>query len=393
MGQTHEKKLKSAKNKAKKSLQSSWSRERFIISSWKSYVASTSIWKGTGISEKKGWDFAQLGISILIPFLIWSGTQSFNKKQQEIATARYQQEVLTKYFEQISQLLLKMPQLPLNKKIESDREVHTIVRAARARTLSTLNQLNDSDDNSRNDYKGALIKFLVEAELIHEVKPVISLEEADLKHASLSGANLSGANLENADLTYASLFGANLLQANLLQANLNGAILVEANLSKANLFGARLFGANLVYADLSGAYLLDADFLGGNFIKDYIPSGEKGNFIKYYFLEKELKKNDVETFNFLHQAKKDAILFGANLSGAKLPDAKTLSNEQIKSACFWDEAIYTEAEWNQIEEKWILVDEQANQKRIEEIRLDTTSDPDPKNIPNCDEWWRSRSEL
>jgi hypothetical protein len=76
----------SAEEEAKKSLQSSWSRTGFIISLWMSNIAFTTFWKWTGIGEKKGWDCFQLGISILIPILIWQGTKSFNEKQQEIAT-------------------------------------------------------------------------------------------------------------------------------------------------------------------------------------------------------------------------------------------------------------------------------------------------------------------
>jgi hypothetical protein len=276
--------------------------EKLELIKIKKKIRVSNIWKWTGISEKKGWDLVQLLISILIPISILWGTLDFNKKQQEIATDRYQQEALTKYFEQISQFLL-------NKNLReaiSKSEAHIF---ARARTLSTLNQLNDSDENSRNDYKGSLIKFLVEAELINKEKPVIFLKEADLTEADLTEANLENTNL------------------------------IETKLHLANLSGADLSGANL-----SGANLSKINFY------DPIPT-----------FTIELYRKD-----------------------------RGLSNEQIKSACFWDEAIYTEAKWNQTKEKWILSNEQANQERIEEIRRYETSDP--KDTPNCDRWG-SRSEL
>jgi hypothetical protein len=76
--------------------------EKLELIKIKKKIRVSNIWKWTGISEKKGWDLVQLLISILIPISILWGTLDFNKKQQEIATDRYQQEALTKYFEQIS---------------------------------------------------------------------------------------------------------------------------------------------------------------------------------------------------------------------------------------------------------------------------------------------------
>jgi hypothetical protein len=160
--------------------------------------------------------------------------------------------------------------------LQEGKEARTI---ARARTLSTLNQLDDTDDNSRNDfYKGSLIKFLVEAELIDGKEPGISLSEADFSEVDLSETDLSGANLSGADLS------------------------------------------------------------------------------------------------------------GANLSE---PKYIYLNNKQIKSACFWEEALHTGGVIS-TKKGWILSDKQANQKRIEEIRKDETSDP--KDTPNCDRWG-SRSQL
>ena len=106
----------------------------------------------------------------------------------------------------------------------------------------------------------------------------------------------------------------------LRNSNLRSANLIRANLSSADLFDVNLFGANLIRANL-----------------------------------------------------RIADLFGANLRDAELSSARNLSNEQIKSACFWEEAIFIE-------------EEQANRERIEEIRQDKASDP--KNTPDCWIWKR-----
>jgi uncharacterized protein YjbI with pentapeptide repeats len=319
---------KSAEEEAKKSLRSFWSRRRCSISLFMNNAAST-VWKWTGIGEKKGWDFLQLAITASIPVVIFIGTQYYsrenNKQQQEIATDRYRQEALTKYFEQMSQLLL-------DKNLRKEEsEARTI---ARARTLSTLGELD-------RDRKKLLIKFLAEAKLVSREKPVISLVNADLSGVDFSRINLVGAFLSGVDLSRADLSGAYLVGVKLIVADLS-----EADLSGADLVEAKLIIADLSEANLSGVFLHRAD---------------------------------------LHRANlSGANLHRADLSGANLDGAKNLSNQQIKSACFWEKAIYTGTEWNRREKRWILVDEKANQNKIEEIRQDKTSDP--KDPPNCDRW-------
>ena len=183
--------------------------------------------KWTGIGEKKGWDFLQLGISVSIPILLFFGTQYFSTQQQKIATDRYRQDALIKYLEQMSQLLL-------DKKLrEEGSEARTI---ARARTLSALRALDI-------ERKGLLIQFLAEAKLIARKQTVISLVDADL-----TSAHLYRANLESADLTSANLYGANLESANLISAKLSSANLESANLISANLESANLSSAKLIEA-------------------------------------------------------------------------------------------------------------------------------------------------
>ena len=163
-----------------------------------------------------------------------------------------------------------------------------------------------------------------------------------IKFLDLSRTNLRGANLNRANLNRANLDGANLNGAKLWVAYLNGANLNGANLNGANLIGANLIGANLNGANLNGAFL-------------------KGAFLIEAFLE-EANLNG-------------ANLNGANLNGAFLNGAEGLNPEQIKSACFWERAIYTQAKWDFDKELWVPEDREANQREIEKLKRDKNSDP------------------
>jgi uncharacterized protein YjbI with pentapeptide repeats len=154
----------------------------------------------------------------------------------------------------------------------------------------------------------------------------LDLSNSNLRTASLRGAFLSDMDFWGANFSTASLNFANLNTANLSTANLSFAFLSNANLSFAFLWGA----------DLSFAFLSDADLTG-------------------------------------------AFLWGADLSGAK-----DLSNKQIKSACFWEQAIYIDSKWNKNANRYIAVDKKANQKKIEAIKQDKASDPE--NPPDCNRW-------
>jgi anion-transporting ArsA/GET3 family ATPase len=75
-----------------------------------------------------------------------------------------------------------------------------------------------------------------------------------------------------------------------------------------------------------------------------------------------------------------AILFGANLDGANLNEANLygavgLNPERIKSACFWEKAIYTGSKWDKDKKLWVAADREANQREIEKLKGDKNSDP------------------
>ncbi|MBD2287451.1 pentapeptide repeat-containing protein [Microcystis wesenbergii FACHB-1317] len=146
---------------------------------------------------------------------------------------------------------------------------------------------------------------------------ILDLSRTNLRGAKLNGADLKGANLNGANLNGANLNGANLIGAELIGAKLNG-----ANLNRAELNGAYLYRANLNGAELNGAEL------------------------------------------------NGAYLYRANLNGAE-----GLNPEQIKSACFWEKAIYTESKWDEDKQLWVAADREANQREIEKLKRDKNSDP------------------
>ena len=85
---------------------------------------------------------------------------------------------------------------------------------------------------------------------------------------------------------------------------------------------------------------------------------------------------------YLRTNLQQAWLKRANLQQADLRGAKNLTPKQIKSACFWDKAIY-KGEWNW-EKKAYVVKEPDNTNFIEELKKDTSSDPD--DPVDCS-WW------
>ncbi len=114
---------------------------------------------------------------------------------------------------------------------------------------------------------------------------------------------------------------AYLAKINLCEANLREANLQHAELSRANLQHAELREANLQHADLSGA----------------------------------------------------------NLQGADLMGTEKLTPKQIKSACFWDKAIY-KGEWNE-EKLSFVAKEPDNTNYIKNLKKDTASNPE--QTPFC----------
>jgi len=206
-----------------------------------------------------------------------------------------------------------------------------------------------------------------------------NLESANLENANLSSANLESANLESANLEGAYLPSAYLSSANLENANLNSAGLRSAELSSANLRSAylrnaKLESSNLTRANLSSANLLLADLENANLKNANL---ESANFKSANFIEADLSSASLYGADLI-----SANLKSSNLKSAILNEAKNLTNTQIKSACFWEQAIY-KGNYDQQKQEWIT-DEKANQTFIEQLKQDKASNPEVK--PDCSKW-------
>ncbi|MGB3536241.1 MAG: pentapeptide repeat-containing protein [Microcoleaceae cyanobacterium] len=160
------------------------------------------------------------------------------------------------------------------------------------------------------------------------------------------GLYLVNANLRDASLVNANLRDASLVNANLRDASLRFADLRSANLGLANLRDASLVGANLRDASLRFADLRFADLRFAN-----------------------LGLADLRNANLGLADLRDAKLGSANLRGADFTEdevwgkVKNLTPEQIKSACYWQEAKF----------------DRDFQKQLE-------SSPDPETPPDCSFW-------
>jgi uncharacterized protein YjbI with pentapeptide repeats len=218
------------------------------------------------------------------------------------------------------------------------------------------------------DLHGISISF---ANLSSAILTSANLERANLSSAILTSANLERANLERANLSSAILTSAYLIGANLSSAILDSANLSSAYLKRANLERANLIGANLTSAYLSGADLTSAYLIGANLSSADLTRADLTRAILY---SANLTRADL-TRAILDSAK----LTRANLSSAILIEAKNLTNIQIKSACFWDKAIY---KGHYDEQKYRTIpDKKANQAFIAQLKQDKASDPEVK--PDC----------
>ncbi len=235
--------------------------------------------------------------------------------------------------------------------------------------FSTWSIINDAEGDQSGVVKTAV-------ERLHKEK--LNLSFLELNKTDLSRAKLSQARLEETNFSETELHKADFSKANLLNVNFNKAIVVAANFSEAFLGGT----------DFNKAYVNGADF-------------SKANLVGAIFHEANLGGADFSEAEF-----KDIDLSGANLRGAKIFNAKNLSNAQIKLACNWKEATYVNTtilennEAQKLEEqllqrgkqidareyeyKWVPEDKQANQQRIKEIEQD--KDSDPEIPPDCSKW-------
>jgi uncharacterized protein YjbI with pentapeptide repeats len=266
-------------------------------------------------------------------------------------------EVLTSYIRKNSPIPSNIEQLKPEERKKAPEKLPSVsipVQAALTVIGRRKVENDQAGDNLAETTNPNKIKFL---DLSRTNLRGADLIGANLFGAILNRANLIGANLNGADLNGAYLYGANLNGANLDGADLNRANLNRADLNRANLNRAILYRANLNGADLNGANLYGAYLNGANL--------DGANLNRAYLDGANLNGADLNGAN----------LYGAYLNGANLNGAVGLNPEQIKSACFWERAIHTQAKWDEDKQLWVAADWKANQREIEKLKRDKNSDP------------------
>lgn len=258
-------------------------------------------WNWTGFSEKKGWDFLQL---LIVPAVLSIAALSFQQvakeNEQRLADDRARQEILSKYLDQMSELLMNKGL----RKAKPDAEVFIL---AQARTATALRGLDTERQN-------LLIDFLRSSNLLVPEKSAGILQKIYLTKANLSDVNLDKANLSQANLYDAKLVGATLSQANLAYANLSGT----------NLSGSVLAGSDLKYSSLATANLSGSILSRGNFSHANLMWAD----LSHTHLTDANLANSILTYANLSNAK----LSNTNLAGVSLKDARGLAQEQLDQA-------------------------------------------------------------
>ena len=309
-------------------------------------------------SEKMLGDILELSSELAIPILLFYFGYQFlqiQKKRAEqqaelenqrvnaqaelekgIAKDNLSEEAIQVYLERVTDLLLNKElrqELFTDDQSNSSNNDNSVGSVIRLITITILRRLEGDEQR-----QARILNFLRDAELDKFILENVNMSRVNLKKVNLGLVNLKEAYLDGANLERANLEGTNLERASLEGTNLEGASLEGGNLKgaylwKAKLKGARLKGANLEGTNLEGTNLRGANLGGAN-----------------------LKGADLEE---------------ANLEGVNFTDAQHLTHKQIKSACFWQKAIYKK-------------DKSENQKYIDKLKTDKSSDP--KEPPDCSIW-------
>ena len=298
----------------------------------------------TGFKKKTAWDILQL---FIVPAFLSGGAiylqYAAKHREEKAADDKAKQETLTKYFDQMADLLLNEKLLQTLSKPDSE-----IFIIGRSKTVTVLQSLDPARQHlviqflksaNLNGADSLLRKgLLYQAQMSNTNLPGANLSEANLSEANLNGANLSGADLSGADLS-----GADLLNAKLDGAKLGGAKLGGANLIHANLIHSILGGADLSGADLSGADLSTANLINANLSNSYLINANLSNAKLHnaMFINADLGGSDLSGADLRDAKLHDAKLINADLSGADLSNAK-LDIKQIEAACYWQDAKFSD---------------------------------------------------
>ena len=215
------------------------------------------------------WDILDLLIVplALAVIALWFNSQE-KKKEQIRIEEKNRDEVLQKYYEKISELLLDYKLLPDNLDFNS-----SLTRVAQIHTITALRQLDSSRQN-------LLIQFLRDSRLGDKLL-------SNSTNLTLKNADLSGINLSNSFLTFSDLSGSILIEADMTEAKMQ-----RVNLQRANLSNAKLIKADLSFSECQKAEFNEADLTEADFYRANLD---------------------------------DAQMYGVNLTNAKLAEAKLTS--------------------------------------------------------------------
>jgi uncharacterized protein YjbI with pentapeptide repeats len=194
------------------------------------------------------------------------------------------------------------------------------------------------------DFTGVYLSGTIYHAKLIDINFSCACVNADIISTNLKEANFSGANLSSAHLSY-----SNLSRANLIEANLIGADLSDTNLSDANLSNSLLARANFSNANLSDANLCHAATWDWDGLLNEWYTTSMGNLVESNISDIDLRIiADDNGVNFS----------GANLTGTNLVGVD-LKGVQI-------------SESTQLDPKWQLVWQIANQKLNADIDLSDT---------------------
>jgi uncharacterized protein YjbI with pentapeptide repeats len=189
--------------------------------------------------EPTPWDaLGLLVIPIAGGLIVTLVSHGYNKRQREreeaVQSLRAQDEILQKYLDQMSDLVVDRGLHPKRVGSEADGHIHKL---AQARTIAALLGLD-------SEHKRRPLKLLYELEFIRKDNPTLEIKNAGLDGANLSELTLHDAHLKCVDLRLSDLKGADLQGSNLNLADLRG-----SDLRRADLKGADLTKANLLPYD------------------------------------------------------------------------------------------------------------------------------------------------
>ena len=166
------------------------------------------------------------------------------------------------------------------------------------------------------------------------------LVDANFANSNFYRSNLSGGHLDRSDLSGAVFTKAFLVSVKGEAVNLTGAILRDATLTDAELKTSLFTGSDMRRADLSRGDFTDSDFsqadLSSSNLRNAVMTG--ANFREARMRMASLDGADLSGADLQGVAADDVsfaktILIDANLSGADLRNARSLTQEQLDTAC------------------------------------------------------------